>query len=80
MSGSVVIRKSNGKYVTEPSNTTIIESNGGVYISYDIDASKQDFRFVDGAEVVGTYYGDLELIGDPSEGGSWLEEIREQFS
>lgn len=79
MGGVIVIRESDGSLRTEPSNTTIIEADGGVYIAYDIDAAENDFRFEDGAELLGTYYGDVELISDPVDGGSWLSEAEEQF-
>jgi hypothetical protein len=79
MSGSIVIRKSDGMYRTEPSNTSIVEADGGVYISYDIDASETEYKFEKGAEIVGVYYGDLEHIDDPSDGESWSSDMIEQF-
>lgn len=71
----VILKKPNGEFEREPSSVTIIESDGGVYISHDMDASEFEFRFKEGWEVVGTYYGDVDLIGDPSDTGSWISEI-----
>lgn len=75
MSSIVVLRKKNGSLVRVPASSNIIEADGGVYISYDVDASEFEFQFKKGWEVMGTVYGEPEFVEDPSEDGSWISEI-----
>lgn len=79
MAGTIVIRKSNGSLEGYPPSTTAIESDGGVYLSYDFEPSKFDYEFLAGAEVVGSFDGDLDYVHDPADDESWLSELKEEW-
>lgn len=76
----IVIKESDGSFRTEPSRANIIQTENGVYVAYDIDAARDDYKFLSGAEILGTYYGDLELISEPDGEDTWLSEAEETFT
>ena len=47
----IVIREQDGSYRTEPGGN-IIQTSDGVYVAYDIDASKDDYHFLSGAQLL----------------------------
>lgn len=73
-----VIQLADGTYRGEPS-ANIIDTDDGVYVAYDIDATEDDYTFYEDADVVGTLYGDVDDISDPDPDGSWLTDLQENW-
>ena len=70
--GNTVIRHNDGSIDFTPART-VIEVEDGVYYSHDADPYPDDFRFHEGAEIVGHVKGEVPEVDAP-ETPEWLED------